>query len=493
LNRFHAFVTSGAEEFIVTGKPHEPPTVEHEDVLNQTVDVSILTSREEEEEVQTDHHFIQSGPSWKHKFPEFSIAVHDPEKRARMGGMQEYTVFHVTSTFDHDVSTTVERRFNQFQWLHTRLVVKFPSLVLAQLPEKQFTGRFHADFIEKRRRALERFINRLARHPVVRYSDLFTHFLSCTDEGEWNKRAKAFEQDTVVGPMFFERVFHPAFNVDDDGDVDSMRDLQSHVKGMSKLLGPVMESAQGYRHHLQETRQQLRKMAYGLLRMISGEEDSVVVNDQGAWCWRDDCHDCMSLTKALQSTSDSLHQVADVYNNHAHHAVTPWVESIQEYAHILPATQATVDMHLGAYHQHEQVASADDEDYDAARTKARCETVFNVALAEADRFHQEKNADFKGYATRLLDNEIAFHERILNELKQARARYDDDAYTKLATTPREASEHAMQLQDVPVPESPTPISSVVGGVVDGVGTVGTYLKQKATGTVRGTILDWGWA
>jgi len=62
------------------------------------------------------------------------------------------------------------------------LSAKFGAFVLPPLPEKQYSGRFNEEFIERRRRALERFINRLARHPVIRYSDLLTHFLSCEDE-----------------------------------------------------------------------------------------------------------------------------------------------------------------------------------------------------------------------------------------------------------------------------------------------------------------------
>ncbi|CAG8826761.1 16259_t:CDS:2, partial [Dentiscutata erythropus] len=96
------------------------------------------------------------------------------------------------------VQVTVERRFSQFEWLYNRLVVKFGALVLPPLPEKQYTGRFNEEFIEKRRSALERFINRLARHPVIRYSDILTHFLSCNDDLEWRKQEKEFDSDKIV-------------------------------------------------------------------------------------------------------------------------------------------------------------------------------------------------------------------------------------------------------------------------------------------------------
>ena len=55
-------------------------------------------SEEEEEVTESDKHYVQSGPSWQQKAPLFKVRVHDPETRRKMVGMQEYTLFQVTST-----------------------------------------------------------------------------------------------------------------------------------------------------------------------------------------------------------------------------------------------------------------------------------------------------------------------------------------------------------------------------------------------------------
>lgn len=80
-------------------------------------------------------------------------------------------------------------------------------------------GRFSEEFIERRRRALERFLNRLVRHPVIRYSDLLTHFLSCSEDGDWKRAERKFDGDRIVGISFFQHVYHPEFNVNEDGYV----------------------------------------------------------------------------------------------------------------------------------------------------------------------------------------------------------------------------------------------------------------------------------
>lgn len=59
---------------------------------------------------------------------------------------------------------------------------RLPGIALPPLPEKQYAGRFNDDFVEARRGDLERYINRVVRHPVARYAEVLTFFLGCEDE-----------------------------------------------------------------------------------------------------------------------------------------------------------------------------------------------------------------------------------------------------------------------------------------------------------------------
>ena len=45
------------------------------------------------------------------------------------------------------------------------------------------TGRYGEDFVEKRREKLQRWSNRLARHPVLSRSEVFIHFIHCDADG----------------------------------------------------------------------------------------------------------------------------------------------------------------------------------------------------------------------------------------------------------------------------------------------------------------------
>ena len=64
---------------------------------------------------------------------------------------------------------------------------EFPGCILPPLPEKQAIGRFSSEFIESRRRALERYLQRVAKHPDLSYSTAFVTFLQEADDTVFNK------------------------------------------------------------------------------------------------------------------------------------------------------------------------------------------------------------------------------------------------------------------------------------------------------------------
>lgn len=214
INRFSSFVTTGAEEWVLNGTAADispvSPFAFHSRQANTTVDTSDASPEDEEEAErieaarEADQHYVESGPTWKTKLPEFQILVHSPSKRSStLSG--SYTVYTVTSVFsaptpdiindtedgedgeEPAVSSSpkrisVHRRFSHFVFLHTALTKRLPGIALPPLPEKQYAGRFSEEFVEARRGDLERYLNRIVRHPIARYAEVVNFFLSCDSE-----------------------------------------------------------------------------------------------------------------------------------------------------------------------------------------------------------------------------------------------------------------------------------------------------------------------
>lgn len=152
---------------------------------------------------EADKHFVDAGPSWRQKVPPFRVLVHSPSRRTSTlsGAYIVYNVsslFHVPTSKPSDAESadadsvnssspntsriTVHRRFSHFAILHTALTRRLPGIALPPLPEKQYSGRFSDDFVEARRGDLERYLARIVRHPVARYAEILTFFLSCESE-----------------------------------------------------------------------------------------------------------------------------------------------------------------------------------------------------------------------------------------------------------------------------------------------------------------------
>jgi sorting nexin-9/18/33 len=193
LNRFSSFVTSGAEAWVLNGTAVDEPVSSTQHHRRETTiedDASLADRMSALGTAETDRHFVEAGPSWKAKLPPFQVLVHSPLKRtSTLTGA--FTIYSVTSLFrtpaedgitESPTRITVYRRFSHFVLLHTALCKRLPGIALPPLPEKQYTGRFSDAFVEARRGDLERYIARVVRHPVARYAEVLTFFLSCEND-----------------------------------------------------------------------------------------------------------------------------------------------------------------------------------------------------------------------------------------------------------------------------------------------------------------------
>lgn len=63
----------------------------------------------------------------------------------------------------------VKRRYRDFLWLYNTLHGNSPGCVVPPPPEKQAVGRFDSHFVESRRAALEKMLNKIAAHPTLQH------------------------------------------------------------------------------------------------------------------------------------------------------------------------------------------------------------------------------------------------------------------------------------------------------------------------------------
>lgn len=126
------------------------------------------------------------------------ITVDDPE--SHVTAVETFVMYRVAtkttrSQFDSS-EYEVHRRYQDFLWLRSKLEENHPTLIVHPLPEKfvmkGMVERFNNDFIETRRRALQRFLSKVSLHPVLSHSHHLEVFLTAQDLLPYKKQGPGF-------------------------------------------------------------------------------------------------------------------------------------------------------------------------------------------------------------------------------------------------------------------------------------------------------------
>ncbi|BEI80965.1 hypothetical protein CcaverHIS002_0201250 [Cutaneotrichosporon cavernicola] len=88
---------------------------------------------------------------------------------------------------------TLSRRYSDFVWLHSTLLHRYPFRLLPALPPKRMNP--DSAFLETRRKGLQRFINALVNHPVVRDDGALNVFMTEPNFEAWRKRVKVSTEE----------------------------------------------------------------------------------------------------------------------------------------------------------------------------------------------------------------------------------------------------------------------------------------------------------
>ncbi|XP_074667373.1 sorting nexin-2-like isoform X4 [Strix aluco] len=126
---------------------------------------------------------------------DIEINVSDPEKVG--DGMNAYMAYRVTTktslSMFHKSEFSVKRRFSDFLGLHSKLATKYMHIgyIVPPAPEKSIVGMTKvkvgkedsssAEFVERRRAALERYLQRTVKHPTLLQDPDLRQFLETSE------------------------------------------------------------------------------------------------------------------------------------------------------------------------------------------------------------------------------------------------------------------------------------------------------------------------
>lgn len=353
------------------------------------------------------------GPAWPdNPFP-FTCSIEDPTKQTKFKGMKSFISYRLTPTF---TGRAVSRRYKHFDWLYGRLVQKFPVVSVPHLPEKQATGRFVEDFVQKRRRGLILWMNHMTGHPVLAQCDAFQHFLTCTDEKAWKQGKRRAEKDDAVGAKFYLTISAPPTSHLDLQDVEARTDsFRSFSKRMDEsvvlLNGTAGEMA---RKHCIDYKRDFQKMGQ-------------VFENLGQSFEQDDQHYSDNLTKAIAHTGNTYVAIGELFAQQPQQDLQPLMDVTCLYQGLLANFPDIIHIQKGAVAKvKESQRAADEGKMDAGQlteVQTRTNTVSHATLAEFNHFHCTRVKDFGQIMQLYLQQQIAFYQAIAGRLDDSLQKY----------------------------------------------------------------------
>jgi len=273
------------------------------------------------------------------------IRVHDP---AKVGdGMGAYVSYKVTTKTNlpafRKSNYNVSRRFSDFLGLHRKLASKHmvTGRIVPPAPEKSAMGAMGVklnkskedqtsqEFIERRRAALERFLNRTAAHPVLRMDPDFRDFLE-TDE-----LPRATETGTFSGASigkFFssleDKVNKIAYRVDE-------ADAWFEEKGMM----------------IENLDTQLRKLHVSLESLVTQRRELCTDTAQFAksCALLSNAEEHTGLSRALSHLAEVEEKVEQVHIEQANGDYFQFSETIRDYVALLGAVKDVFNQRVKIY------------------------------------------------------------------------------------------------------------------------------------------------
>ncbi|TQN67833.1 Vacuolar protein sorting-associated protein vps5 [Colletotrichum shisoi] len=351
--------------------------------------------------------------------PSFQISVGDPHKVGDLTSSHiVYSVRTKTSSKAYKQSEfEVKRRYRDFLWLYNTLHGNNPGVVVPPPPEKQAVGRFESNFVEGRRAALEKMLNKTAAHPTLQHDadlKLFLESESFNVDVKHKERRDPIpgESKGVLGSLGINVGSSNKFVEQDDWFHDRKVYLDA-LENQLKALLKAMETMVGQRKMMAEAAGDFSASLHAL--------STVELSP--------------SLSGPLDALSELQLTIRDVYDRQAQQDVLTFGIIIEEYIRLIGSVKQAFSQRQKAFHswhsaeselqkkkssqdkllrqgksQQDRLNQVSAEVGDAERKVHQARLLFEdmgrLMRAELDRFEREKVEDFKSGVETFLESAL---------------------------------------------------------------------------------------
>ena len=119
---------------------------------------------------------------------EIKAIISNPRKINDSLLKNNYILYDITTP---KLNWYVNRRYSDFIWLREILSYLFPTILIPQLPKKKIGNRrFEEDFIQKRIKGLQNFLDEILKNDIIKTAEPLISFLSLTERNFFEQQMK---------------------------------------------------------------------------------------------------------------------------------------------------------------------------------------------------------------------------------------------------------------------------------------------------------------
>jgi len=245
--------------------------IKKEDPLNTITDIN---PKFYEELLEKNKKEIQCQILEKSKISDIEVKsiISNPRKINDSLLKNSYLIYDITTP---KLNWFVNRRYSDFVWLREILISLFPTVLIPQLPKKKIGNRrFEEDFVQKRLKGLQSFLDEILKNEILKTSDPLITFLSFSERGFFEQQMKVLTPkninvDSILGIKSFTGKIEVA-DLENDQFNNSktyFTSVENFFTAQEDELRNIKNNLNEYNIHMVEVCKHLEQMENGFSRL----------------------------------------------------------------------------------------------------------------------------------------------------------------------------------------------------------------------------------
>ena len=326
-------------------------------------------------------------------------------------GSTSYYLYTITTRAFGKIFT-VKRRFSDMDWMHNQLLAKYKGFIIPARPEKKIIKNTDEKFIEERRLQMEKYLNIIAKHPILGISQAFMIFTQAANEKLEREKIKAEACEEYQGYSSIEDAVDKVFALlQNKFQIIFSQKIIPFNKKMSeieekllKLEAPVQALSGSFTHCIHNHIEGLR-----MFTSLNLGEDFLTTATEYKLLYRGNSQELIRLSlevkeehlrlqglkEALQSYKRTVEDCSNLETYLSRklgkHMSSTDEDTAARYLSEIQTTQETLDRYSKSLGEIEKNISKESLDFDNEKSKHIDATIKELIVTQKEYYAKEEN------------------------------------------------------------------------------------------------------